>query len=78
MEADVDREVQFRQVVRRCYRAAGLKLADHQVTSLARVYADWAQDADDGVVTRLERALAISLGLGVVWAAEQAHSATAL
>lgn len=47
----------------RVYQAAGLRLAERDVYSLARVYADWAAGCDDGVVDRVERALARSLGV---------------
>ena len=65
-EAALDRQAQFKQAVHRCYRAAGLRLSDHHADALARIYADWAREADDDVVARLERALAASLGLAVL------------
>ena len=58
----MDLEERLKSAVARAYRAAGLHLPDMHIASLARVYADWARDADEGVVERLERALAASLG----------------
>lgn len=45
------------------YRAAGLTLAERHVESLAQVYSDWAAGADEGVVQRIQNALAQSLGV---------------
>jgi hypothetical protein len=56
------REIEFQEAVRRAYRAAGRCLEDAHVVSLARVYAEWAADAGEDVVQRVERALARSLG----------------
>lgn len=61
----MDLEERLKSAVIRAYEAAGLRLPERQVASLARVYADWAAGADDGVVDRLERALAASLGVAV-------------
>lgn len=47
----------------RAYAAAGLCLQERHVNSLASVYAAWAEDADDSVVGRIERALILSLGV---------------
>ena len=55
-------EERLRAAVERAYEAAGMRLPQHHVASLARVYSDWADGADDGVVDRIERALARSLG----------------
>jgi hypothetical protein len=55
-------EERLRAAVARAYQSAGMRLSDHHVESLARVYCDWAAEADDGVVDRIERALARSLG----------------
>lgn len=46
----------------RAYAAAGLSLQERHVNSLASVYATWAEGADETIVTRIERALARSLG----------------
>jgi hypothetical protein len=61
----VDLEVRLRAAVERAYRAAGVRLEDRHLRSLACVYADWAAEAeaDAGVVDRIERALAASLGV---------------
>ncbi|WP_300578468.1 hypothetical protein [Phenylobacterium sp.] len=56
-------EERFKSAVRRAYDAAGVRLQEHHAASLASVYADWARGADDGVVARVERALAASLGV---------------
>lgn len=61
----MDLEDRIKTAVARAYRAAGVQLNDKHAGSLARVYADWAQGADDGVVERIERALATSLGVSV-------------
>ncbi|MBU2134664.1 MAG: hypothetical protein KKA45_00515 [Alphaproteobacteria bacterium] len=58
-------EDRFKSAVRRAYRAAGVRLLDHHADSLASVYANWAQGADEGVVARVEQALAASLGVRV-------------
>ena len=57
-------EERLRAAVERAYAAAGLRLREHDIDSLATTYATWAENADDGVVERLERALARSLGVG--------------
>jgi hypothetical protein len=62
---DVTLEDRFKLAVRRAYRAAGVRLQDHHADSLASVYANWAQGADEGVVARVERALAASLGVRI-------------
>lgn len=59
----MDLEERLKTAVARAYRAAGVRLQEHHADSLARVYAAWAEGADDGVVDRLERALAASLGV---------------
>ncbi|MDP1619289.1 hypothetical protein [Phenylobacterium sp.] len=56
-------EERFKSAVRRAYEAAGVRLQEHHAASLASVYANWAEGADDGVVARVERALAASLGV---------------
>ena len=61
----MDLEERLKSAVLRAYEAAGLHLQERHVDSLARVYADWAADADDGVVARIERALAASLGVTI-------------
>lgn len=60
---DVTLEERFKSAVRRAYDAAGVRLQEHHAASLASVYAAWAQGADEGVVVRVERALAASLGV---------------
>lgn len=59
----MDLEDHLRAVVKRAYAAAGVALRERDADSLARVYADWAGGADHGVVDRIERALARSLGV---------------
>jgi len=56
-------EERLKVAVTRAYAAAGLALRDRDVDSLASTYAAWAENADDGVVDRVERALARSLGV---------------
>jgi hypothetical protein len=58
----VDLEERFKAAVLRAYAAAGMRLDDFHVASLARVYATWAEGSDERVVHRVERALAASLG----------------
>jgi hypothetical protein len=62
LEDPLDLEERLRAAVTRAYRAAGLHLQEPHLSSLAGVYAAWAAGADDGVVERVERALAASLG----------------
>lgn len=59
----MDLEERLRAAVVRAYAAAGLALQERHVESLASVYAAWAGNADDGVVAKIERALANSLGV---------------
>jgi hypothetical protein len=59
----VDLEERLRTAVARAYAAAGVRLQEHHVASLARVYSAWAAGADAGVAERLERAQAASLGV---------------
>jgi hypothetical protein len=59
----VDLEERLRAAVVRVYAAARARLSERDADSLARVYADWAAGCDDGVVERVERALARSLGV---------------
>lgn len=59
----MDLEERLKAAVVRAYRAAGLHLHEKHALSLASVYAAWAAGADDGVVERIERALAASLGV---------------
>ena len=61
--ACVDLEERLRAAVTRVYQAAGLRLGERDVYSLARVYADWAAGCDESVVDRVERVLARSLGV---------------
>lgn len=61
--ADVTLEDRFKSAVQRAYAAAGVRLQEHHAESLASVYANWAEGADEGVVARVERALAASLGV---------------
>ena len=61
----MDLEERLRGAVMRAYAAAGLRLQEWHIDSLAVVYAAWAEDADDSIVERLERALAASLGVSV-------------
>ena len=56
-------EERLRAAVARAYQCAGLRLAERDLESLAQVYARWAKGADEGVVDRIERALAASLGV---------------
>lgn len=62
-----DPETEFEQrlkaAIGRAYQAAGLRLREHDLASLAAVYAGWAAGVDEGVVGRIERALAASLGV---------------
>ena len=58
-------EEDLKAAVTRAYEAAGLRLPEKHAASLARVYADWASGVDEGVVHRVERALARSLGVGL-------------
>ena len=53
---------QLAAAVARAYAAAGVRVRETDVDSLAEIYAKWAAGADEGVVDRLERALARSLG----------------
>lgn len=62
----MDLEERIREAVARVYTRAGVQLRERHAASLARVYADWAAEADDGVVERIERALARSLGVALV------------
>lgn len=61
-DADGDFEGRLRAAIGRAYQAAGLRLRERDLASLAAVYAGWAEGADEGVVGRIERALAASLG----------------
>jgi len=61
----LDLEDLLKAAVIRAYSDAGLRLQETHAISLSRTYAAWAQDADDGVVDRLERTLAASLGVKV-------------
>jgi hypothetical protein len=54
---------QLAAAVARAYAAAGVYVRETDIDSLANTYAAWAEGADDGVVQRLERALARSLGV---------------
>lgn len=56
----------LKTAVRRAYAAAGLTLKDRDAESLARIYADWASGCDEGIVERIERKLALSLGAAAV------------
>jgi hypothetical protein len=58
----VDLEAGMKAAVARAYAAAGLSLKDRDAESLARIYARWAAGSDDGVIERIERKLARSLG----------------
>lgn len=62
-ETDSDFEGRLRAAIGRAYQAAGLRLRERDLASLASVYAGWAAGADEGVVGRIERALAASLGV---------------
>ncbi|MDB5439411.1 MAG: hypothetical protein JWM33_1838 [Caulobacteraceae bacterium] len=58
----MDLEVALRGAVARAYAAAGLRLAERDAESLARIYAAWAGGCDQGIVDRIEQKLARSLG----------------
>lgn len=62
----MDLEEDLRRAVARAYQRAGVPLAEKHIASLAEVYARWAEGADRGVVDRVERALAASLGVLMV------------
>jgi hypothetical protein len=59
----VDLEDDLKRAVARAYQRAGVPLAEKHLASLAEVYAQWADGADRSVVERIERALAVSLGV---------------
>ncbi len=59
----MDLQDRLRTAVIEAYQAAGLTLAERHVESLAQVYSDWAAGADEGVVQRIQNALAQSLGV---------------
>ena len=63
MVTRMELEARLKVAVARVHRAAGIDLAEKHLESLARVYADWGEGADEGIVDRIERALAKSLGL---------------